>query len=272
MSYLQWNRKTVARLNAEGRGKGRGKEYKPWFYIGEVRTSGRTHDPTSELCQRPHQLISDQEYYFYLLLCYSKAIRDVREQYPLDLDLTLQTASDFKVPHPCYDGTGDHQRLTVDFLATFEVDGKLVDVGFDVKWSAHIEVYRTLEKLEIVRESLARSGLVHRIVPHTELPMGVVANLAWFHGGQLRRNEAEIYPGYFEEHVAGMLDDIRTTDFRGTLKEYCHRFASRHGMARETAIKLARTLLSRRVLEPDDLGLPQLVNQPLPRFKLNRSL
>jgi hypothetical protein len=246
-----WTEAVIQRFQSEGRGQGEGASYKPWLYIGEFPSTGRTHDPTSAKTGRPHQLFSDNELDFFLMLEWATDVVDIREQFPLSREHTQEVAMQLGLRHPYYPGTHVPTVMTVDFMATRRKDGQDVLEAFNVKPSSEAEDEASLEKLEIQRETLARMGIAHRLVFDSLIPAQKVKNLGWIRGGQLRKNEAEPYAGFFDEQMAAMTNDLAVTRFDGSLAQYCQQFDSHAGTARGTGLRVARMLMARRVIQLD---------------------
>ena len=133
----------------EGRGQGFGNNYKPWITIRDVSSEGRSHRIFGHKCKRTHHLLSDLELAAFFLFEWNPSTIDIREQYPLNFDQTLEIAETIKIPHPKF---GKHyQIMTSDFLVDrhnsitpkFEVQ---------VKYSNALNDPRTIEKIEIERQ------------------------------------------------------------------------------------------------------------------------
>ena len=72
----------------EGRGKGSGASYKPWIQTREISSCGTCSNPKDWKTGRTVELLSQGEAYFWHMLRWDDNILDIREQYPLDLELT----------------------------------------------------------------------------------------------------------------------------------------------------------------------------------------
>lgn len=127
----------------EGRGTGSGASYLPWLETREVSSSGTCSNPIDWKTGRTVELLSQGEAYWWHILRWDDDIKDIREQYPLDLKTTLEICDDFCVHHP-------HNRntyMTSDFYVTY-VDGS--EKVFSVKTSKKVlNKKRTKEKLAI---------------------------------------------------------------------------------------------------------------------------
>jgi peroxiredoxin len=128
----------------EGRGQGFGNSYKPWITIRDVSSEGRSHRVFGHKCQRTHHLLSDLELSAFLLLEWHSSTIDIREQYPLNLEQTLEIAKTIGIPHPRF---GKHyQIMTSDFLVdtNSSITPKFV---VQVKYSNALNDPRTIEKI-----------------------------------------------------------------------------------------------------------------------------
>jgi hypothetical protein len=110
----------IARHIAAGFGAGEGAEYKPWLYVRDVPSHGRSHIEWSELCQREHHLLSDHEHRFFLIQAWRRLNVDIRECFPLPLEDTLEIAKHLSIRHPVHPRTRVPVVITTDFLLTRE--------------------------------------------------------------------------------------------------------------------------------------------------------
>lgn len=84
----------------EGRGQGYLKDYKPWITIRDVSSKGRSHRVFGHTTKRTHHLLSDLQLAIFLLLDWNPLITDIREQFPLPLNTTLEISEQAQIPHP----------------------------------------------------------------------------------------------------------------------------------------------------------------------------
>jgi len=215
--------------------------------------------------RREHELLSDVEWNLFILLEWAPDVVDIKEQFPLDRDLTEDIALSRKIRHPSYVGTHVHTVMTVDFLVTRIREGKKVLEAFDCKRSEDAEDARSIEKLEIQRAYFDGMEIRHHLVLHSQLPMAIVKNLEWIRGAQLKPNETELYPGFLREHEMKMTVELGRSTKNRTLAEYCMQYDAREGLEPGTALRVARMLMQSRVLMPD-LKNPDLPTSPLQSF------
>lgn len=127
----------------EGRGKGSGASYLPWIQTREISSVGTCSNPKDWKTGRTVELLSQGEAYYWHILRWNDEIEDIREQYPLDLETTLEICDDYNVKHP----RNRHTYMTSDFYVTYK-DGK--EKVFSVKPSRNVlKKKRAKEKLAV---------------------------------------------------------------------------------------------------------------------------
>lgn len=98
----------------EGRGRGAGPSYQPWIKIRDLNSTGTASSFPDWKHGRMIQLLSQGELWWYLLLRWNDSVSDIREQYPLDIDITTSIARELGF-RPAQNG---RKRMTTDFLVT----------------------------------------------------------------------------------------------------------------------------------------------------------
>ena len=107
----------------EKRGTGQGADYKPWILAREMGSIGTESVFPDWKHGRQIQCLSQGEAKAYRILRWRDDVTDIREQFPLDLDLTLAIARRLGLPHPHNKQT----HMTTDFLVTYDTpDGKVL--------------------------------------------------------------------------------------------------------------------------------------------------
>ena len=145
--YALTEKQINKRIN-EGRGAGRLSDYKPWLYISEVPSEGRSQRVYSHLTGRIHHVLSDLEFAVFLLLDHNSAVTDIREQFPLNRDDTLNISKEGQLWHPSQEGI--NLVMSSDFLVN--TDSKTQPkFAIQAKYSKDLKNPRTVEKLEIER-------------------------------------------------------------------------------------------------------------------------
>lgn len=127
----------------EERGKGTGADYKPWIKSREVPSRGTATTFADYKHGREIQTLSQGEVYYYYLLRWRDDVEDIREQYPLDLELTNSLCDLHGIKHPRDRNT----HMTTDFLVT-KTNGSYE--AYSIKTDkSELNNPRTVEKLYI---------------------------------------------------------------------------------------------------------------------------
>ena len=263
----KWDEATIERMYLEGRGEGVGPHYKPWIGVLEFSSRGRSRRVAGVKTGREHQLFSDVEWGLFLLLEWARNVIDIREQFPLDRELTLEIAAGLRIRHPVYPGTKVPAVMTADFLTTEKRNGSLTLVAYNAKRTEEAEEVRSMEKLEIQRHYFQGMGSPHHLVFSSQIPAHTVRNLAWIRGGLLKPGELEPYPNCLVENAQRMAADLAHPKSSQSLAEYCGTFDTRFGLPSGTGMRVARLLMQERVLTAD-LESPDLASAPLAAFRV----
>ncbi len=263
----KWSEKRIAELQNEGRGRGHHASYQPWVRITDFHSRGRTHAPYSYRTGRNHELLSDGENETFAMLEWRLDNADIREQFPLDRDISLEIAHEIGVPHPYYPGTNVPCVMTLDFLVTRVVDGQEVLKAYSVKEQKALTP-DVVARLEIEHAICSGMGLSYDLLIKERLPHAKVRNLLWIRKAQLEPDATETYPGFYEEHQSRMVQDLAATSFSGTLVDYCTNYDRRCSVDAGTGMRVARMLLANRALSMD-LNNPSPERAPLASFQLS---
>jgi len=207
---------TFQRWLKEGRGDGRNSEYKPWLTIRDLPSQGRSHRVFGHKALRTHHLFSDLELAVFLLFEWQEDVTEIREQFPLQINLTREIAEKHGIPHPAMSGVP--QYMSSDFL----VDTSRSDeprFALQAKYSSELQKPRVIEKLELERRYWEHKGVPWRLITEKEIPSTVVANIKW------------LYPA--------QRDDISELDLALRTDFYSHHFAQSKAA---TLIDLAKSL------------------------------
>lgn len=262
--HRAWTEEKIERLLKQGRGSGIGKNYRPLLEITDLSSSGLSRRTFSTKTGRVHHLLSDVEWHFFLMLQWSTDIIDIREQYPLDREITRNVAVNLGISHPCYPGTNIPTLMTVDFLVTRIRSGIKIYEAYDIKRTEAAEDIRTIDKLEISRETCELLETPHHLIYHSMLPHAKIRNLEWIAGGQYVEGEKEPYIGYIEEHCSRLLASMENASHKSTLSDFCRQYDERCSLSIGSALRIARMLMHDRALIPNlesaDLAAASMAN------------
>lgn len=251
-----WTEDKIERLEAAGHGKGTRADYRPWITATMISSLGRTRRVWSDKTNRVHHLLSDVEFHLFVALEWSQDVTDVREQFPLARDHTLEAARKLGVKHPYYPGTNVATVMTVDFMVTRIRNGKPVLEAFDAKRTEDAESELSLTKLEIARETLSLLGIEHHIVLHSSIPMSTIENINWVRDAHPRSGEIQPTPDYWQTLKDRMLGRWPSARRSSSLKEFCQDFDAVHGCERGTGLRVARMLICERTVVAPMAGGP----------------
>lgn len=185
--------KTQADLDrhiAKGYGAGEGENYLPWLRIQDVPSRGRPRKVQGIKVSRIHHLLSDFEFWYFLLLEFSEQVVDIREQFPLfPTPEAQQIAASLGIIYPRYPSTAVPFVMTTDFVVT------LVDatgnrrmaartLKYEDEFASTKELQRRLEKFELEKAIWASKGeLDWKIVTPGMIGRIAVSNLQWLRKG-----------------------------------------------------------------------------------------
>jgi len=248
---IKWSEKKIAAFLAEGRGSGEGVNYKPWIRVGEISSKGRKRPVQSARFGRDVHLLSDIEFRFFLMLERSLDVLEVREQYPLERDLTLEVARQLGIRHSYHRGTHVPIVMTVDFMVALNRNGMVTWEVFDTKSDEDVEDERTLEKLEIQRTACELMELPHHVVLGSQLDRQEARNLEWVHDALVKPGEHEPRPGFFDDMANRLSTHIGHVKDNRSLSDTCADFDRIHNVEDGTGLRCAQILMYRRELGLD---------------------
>lgn len=166
----------------EGRGMGRGAEYKPWLLIQNVSSLGRSTRLKGIKTNRQHEFLSDLEKNYFYLTEYSDFVVDIREQFPLlPLEETIIIAEELGIKHPSDPKTKEPVVMTTDFLLTIDKGEGPVELARTIKMKDELLKKRVLEKFEIERVYWERQNIDWGIVTELEIPKTMARNSSYIH-------------------------------------------------------------------------------------------
>ncbi|MBN3762326.1 TnsA endonuclease N-terminal domain-containing protein [Burkholderia sp. Ac-20365] len=259
----------IDRWKAEGRGSGNGSGYKPWLEVFDFSSTGKVNRIYSPKLRRVvHVMSTTEERTFYGLEWLRSSI-EIKEQCPLDRDLTLEIASILGIKHPYYPGTNVPTVMTVDFLVTSKYDGCPPSIqAYDCKIKDEAEDSRSIEKLSITQAYFGGMDIPHRLIFDSELPTQKLKNIEWIRAGVIKPGEEESYAGALRDRARSMTSELQCSTQKQPLNAYCESFEIRHGLNAGDGLRVAKILLYDRVLLCD-LNNRNLATCPLAAFRID---
>ncbi|AFZ11256.1 TnsA endonuclease [Crinalium epipsammum PCC 9333] len=239
----------------EGRGQGRGVNYKPWLTIQDVASTGTCSRIKGWKTQRIHHLLSELELSYFYVLEWSLIVNDIREQYPLlPLTETQSIAEECGFRYPTIPGTDNPIIMTTDFVISTNSSLEIVEQARTLKYAWDLQSKRKLEKLEIERRYWQRRGINWGIVTEREIPKSLVKNVAWLHPFGSRTDLKDMSKWEINRINKILTEKIRYS--RQSLAEITAQSDDLLGFIPGTSLSVARYLLANRTWDFD-------INQPI---------
>jgi hypothetical protein len=251
----------IERKLKEGRGKGSGRNYKPWICVTEISSRGRSHEIEGWKVGRTHHLLSDLERDAFYIFQWTQNITDIREQFPLPLKQTIAIARQLGVRHPGEQNYGTPIVITLDFLLSkIAANGKKLLEANDCKYTDDLDE-RSLEKLEIARRWCEKHNISWALVTEQEIDSELVANLRFIDGAfhyddelreKYRRSGARAQRFDVGQLVGDLAEQMKAAP-DASLSSVCRGCDDRFGFAQAkdfgagTCLKLARFALVHRI-------------------------
>jgi len=164
-------------------------------------------------------LLSDMETGVFYLFQWSDDVIDIREQFPLDRNVTREIAKEMGVAHPIESSTRTEIVMTTDFLIDVRDGNATRLVARSVKPMQELSKERTLEKQEIDRRYWELQGVDWGILTENEIPKQRVENLRWLHEMQTLKKQTESYPSYWQDKCECFLALLPDAKHK-TIKEF----------------------------------------------------
>ena len=170
---------TIKKRKKEGRCTGDGKDYIPWIKVQDIASLGVSLKTFSYETNRQHHLLSRLESQFYYIVEWSDRITDIKEQYVLDMDETIEIANELRIKHPKDPITKVLSPMSTDFLLVENIDGKQKSIARTVKYVKDLRKKRVLEKFDIERIYWQRRNIDWGIVTENDINPVLVQNIIW---------------------------------------------------------------------------------------------
>ncbi len=261
----EFDEQKLAQFKKEGRGEGHGIDYKPWLTIQDVPSKGRSSRIPSTKIPREHHLLSDNERGIFLLLDWSDDVMDVREQFPLDRDITRKIANEMGVVHPMDLKTRTDIVMTTDFLIDTCVGNKTIEIARSVKSKTDLDNPRTIEKQEIERRYWELKNIDWRMFIDTDIPKKRVENLRWLYEMKSLEGLVTPYLGYWQDvcnRLMAALGKVHNVQVKKLIKE----LEFTQGLKAEDIIAAIRHLGANKVIA-FDLDTPFSTNTIITSMK-----
>jgi len=237
--------RTIARKERDGRGAGRGREYRPWLPIQDVASIGTSERIRGTKTGREHHFHSQLERGYFLILEWSPTVIDIREQFPLmPQEMTLRIARELGYKHPAHPSTRHPIIMTTDFLVTVNLDGREVLRARTVKPASELANPRVVEKFRIERRYWEIRDIDWGIVTERDIPAACVRNVALIHHHASIDDRVHLPDAQIQE-IANILTG-RVLEFRAPLRQIAREVDQEQDLQAGTSLTIAYHLIAMR--------------------------
>jgi len=250
----------MSKRNRKHRGKGKGADYDPALHVMDVPSRGLSHRVLGWHTNRVHHLLSDLEYWFFLVMEWQQEVTDFREQYPLPLEETTVIADQLGVKHPTDPRTKALVQMTTDALVTVTRGQQIRDVARTLKYADALTSMRTLEKFEIERLYYQAHHIDWGIVTERDIPMVLAKNVEFVHRARWVSSCAPLT----EVEVRRVGRTLKPEILKGAspLRDLTSWCDDSLGFTDGTSLRVVRHMIANRQL-PVDMGIPIKPTEPL---------
>ncbi len=239
----------------EGRGEGAGKNYKPWYEVGEKvvfpgiknqKGRGNGNRVPGLKTKRVHHLLSDHEKLLFMTFDLNPDVADIREQFPLkDIDLARKIAVELGIKYPSH---VENHILTSDFFLDFKNGHKEV---ITFKPLANITP-RQLELFQIERSYWENQGVPWKLMTEKGIPnnqtylknfLDVYRSVSAFHDGDFQIDQIKDFYFYLESkcHLKNVLGIV----------DFCKQADKDLGYQEDVCLRMLKILRGKRLIEMD---------------------
>ncbi|MBP2659705.1 MAG: Tn7-like transposition protein [Firmicutes bacterium] len=259
-----WTEDKIARYVKEGRGSGEGNAYKPWLTVQDVPSMGRVTRLPGWKTNRLHHLLSDNETRYFYLANFADNVIDIREQYPLPREDTMEIAERLNIRHPVDLMTKVNIPLTTDFLLTIRQDDKTIYIARTIKPKKELEKKRVIEKFDIEQQYWKSKEINWGIVTDEDIPKVVAENIQWIHSAYW----LEGLPDFSEQDLADMLNVIcdRLSNSKDNVASFCSEMDEEFRVINGTFLFLFKHLLAKKIVRTN-WDIPITPRDSISRFE-----
>ncbi|WML36204.1 TnsA endonuclease N-terminal domain-containing protein [Clostridium sp. OS1-26] len=260
----------IDKMLKEGRGSGKGSEYKPWIRIQDVPSLGRSTRLKGIKTGRQHEFLSDMERDCFYLLEFSDEVEDIREQFPLlPIEDTLIIAKELGVEHPKNPKTGEFIVMTTDFLISINHNNETYEVARTIKPKDDLMNRRIIEKFYIEQKYWESKGINWAIVTNEEINKVIANNISFVH------NYKDIKTiDSFSNIEAMELNDLlyafirKIIDNHKSMRTICSEFDTEMCLERGSSLSIFKHLVINKIIDID-ITRKIDVNKSIPSIRVS---
>ncbi|WP_188399553.1 TnsA endonuclease N-terminal domain-containing protein [Sporomusa sp. GT1] len=239
------------RLIQEGRGQGFGREYKPWLTIQDIPSVGCASRIFGWKTQRIHHCLSKIEKSYLYCLDWADDVIDIREQFPLNIEKTIQIAEKKGIRHPRDPKTKEVIVMTTDFLITVLRDNCQMIIARTIKPKKKLQEKRIQQKLFIERIYWEEQGIDWGVITDECLPQNLVKNIEWLHNVYWRESLEDIKDEYIGQVFTAFKKATVGVSRNESLAHFLQCMDQKIALDEGTSLKIFRHLLARKIIRTD---------------------
>jgi ribosomal protein L33 len=223
---------------------GVGKAYIPSLKVHDIPSKGRVNRIRGWKTQRVHQFLSDLESKVFYLLEWPDIVTDIREQFPLNQDITLKIANIMGVKHPQQKGIPI--LMTTDFVITLGCGRDQYNVARSVKYSRDLNNKRTIEKLELEKRYWNTQGIDWALITENEISETLYKNIKAIH----QSKETDFSKAELDPLIQGIIKTLPNYP-KFKLSQYGQLFDKEKGLEKGTTLNVLHYLIANKKISPD---------------------
>lgn len=182
--------------------------------------------------------MSDLEFNYHCCCDWAENVLDIREQFPLERELTLEIAENLGVKHPVDNKTNTPIVMTTDCFLTLQEGASVVYKARTLKFAKDLNDERIIEKFEIEKCYWERQGIDWAIVTEKELPTTFISNLKFLRDAYFVNDD---------ENLALLMEEWRS--FTGSVLANLQAFDTKYNFELGTGISLYKHALAKKLLK-----------------------
>ena len=152
-------------------------DYLPYIRVQDLSSIGQSNRDFGETTGRQHDFLTKLEHRVFLLFDHS-GLLDIKEQYPLSLELTLEIARQCGIKHPADPRTKEPKPLITNLLLTIPLPIGSKRAARAIHYSTNLG-RRRIEILELERRSWRSLDTDWGLITERDINPNIIRGLLW---------------------------------------------------------------------------------------------
>lgn len=255
-------RKSDKGREKDGRGVGRGINYKPWIKVHEFGSEGLASRLLGWKVPRIYQFMSKLERDYFMITQWDDNVIDIREQYPLKpQEDTLLIANEFGISHPAINRTkGKEIVMTSDFVITLKNEKLIYDIARTVKPVDKINE-RVAEKFKIEEVYWTRRLIDWKLATEKEINKIIARNLYFLYKHYFFDKHSGLDSESFSYYTALFIDKFIKNNYE--VKKTTYEMDELLNWGDGMSLSLFKYMLAHKIIKVDiSNDITQLMEKP----------